>query len=265
MNKKYIGFSITLLAVICLSSIGIFAQNRAKNDLSATRWNLAEINGRRVAGSNAYLEIERAQNRFGGNAGCNRMFGEVAVRGRNIDFGRVGTTRMLCGEAGAMRLETDLTKALENVTRFEKTGGTLKLYAKNRFVLKFQAAASDDPSGNPNVPTLEGRKWVLETIGGRKLPAVETVPFIIFNAAEKSAGGDTSCNVFGGNYAANGSRLSITNVISTMRACIEDERQNVERDFKNGLEKTNRYEIVKGRLYLYQGQTLLLSLRGENQ
>ena len=37
-------------------------------------------------------------------------------------------------------------------------------------------------------------------------------------------------------------------MISTMRACIEDERMNVEREFKNGLQKANRYEISKGKI-----------------
>lgn len=44
-----------------------------------------------------------------------------------------------------------------------------------------------------------------------------------------------------------------------MRACIEDEEMNVEREFLGGLQKTNRFEINGGKLILYDGDNLLLT------
>jgi heat shock protein HslJ len=253
MKRQNINFSIKLFAIIGLLSLGAFAQ---KNDLRAERWDLIEVNGRRVGESKAYLEFDRARNRFSGSAGCNRMFGAVEIVGRQIDFRQVGTTKMFCGAGSAMRLETDFTRALERVTRYEKIGSTLNLYARNRLLLKFRAAAE---TGGANAGRLENKKWVLQSIGNRPLPKIETAPFIVFNPKEKSAGGNTGCNVFGGNYTQSGDRLKITNVVSTMRACIEDERMNVERDFKNGLDRADRYLIAGGKLDLYDGRTLLLT------
>jgi heat shock protein HslJ len=264
MKHNYMKLGLKLLAVIGLLSAAVFAQNNGRNDLSARRWDLTEINGKRVYSSRAFLEFEASQTRFSGNAGCNRMFGEVSVSGRNMDFGSVGTTRMFCGESGVMKLEADFTRALGRVTRFEKTGNNLSLYARNRLVLRFKGTVKSDPDDNAAIK-LENRKWVLESIKNRNLPKLETLPFINFDKAKSSAGGNTGCNVFGGNYSVTRETIAITNIISTMRACIEDERMNVEREFKNGLQNADRFEIAGRKLNLYRGRTLLLTFRAENK
>jgi heat shock protein HslJ len=264
MKQKYLKFGLKLFVIIGLLSVGVFAQDMRRNDLSAWRWDLTEINGKRIYSSKAFLEIAASQNRFTGNAGCNRMFGSVSVSGRNIDFGGVGTTRMFCSERDVMKLEADFTRALERVTRFEKNGNTLSLYARNRLILKFKGTDKSKPDNNAAL-RLEDRKWVLESIKNRPLPRIETLPFINFDKSKSSAGGNTGCNVFGGNYSVTRDAIAITNIVSTMRACIEDERMNVERQFKNGLENADRFEIKGGKLNLYRNKNLLLTFRAENK
>jgi heat shock protein HslJ len=264
MKQKYLKLGLKLFVIIGLLGVAVFAQNDRRNDLSARRWDLTEINGKRIYSSKAFLEIEASQSRFTGNAGCNRMFGSLSVSGRNIDFGSVGTTRMFCSERDVMKLEADFTRALERVTRFERNGNNLSLYARNRLILKFKGTAKPNPDGN-SAARLEDKKWVLESIKNRRLPKIETLPFINFDKQKGSAGGNTGCNVFGGNYSTTREAIAITNIVSTMRACIEDERMNVERQFKNGLENANRFEIKGGKLNLYRNQTLLLTFRAENK
>ena len=163
-----------------------------------------------------------------------------------------------------MKLEADFTRLLERATRYEKNGNTLNLFVRNRLVLKFKGTVKPDSDDNSAVK-LETKKWVLELIKNRRLPKLETEPFINFDKAKGSAGGNTGCNVFGGNYTANGDKIAITNLISTMRACIEDERMNVEREFNDGLRTANRFEIKGGKLYLYRNNNLLLTFRAENK
>lgn len=264
MKRNYINSGLKLFVIISLLSLGVFAQG-GRQDLSNRRWELTEINGQRVYSSKAFLEIERAENRFTGNAGCNRMFGSVSINGRNIDFGGVGTTKMFCSERGVMKLEADFTRALERVTRFERNGNNLSLYARNRLVLKFKGTnTKPDPDENANI-RLENRKWILESIRGRALPKVETEAFINFDKARGGAGGNTSCNVFGGNYTVSGETFRFSQGISTMRACIEDERMNVERGFLDGLREANRFEIAGRKLNLYRNRVLLLTFRAENK
>ena len=264
MKQKYLKSALKLFVIIALLSLGVFAQNNRRNDLTGKRWDLTEINGARIYSSKAFLEIEPSEIRFSGNAGCNRIFGSLTVNGKNIDFGGIGATKMFCGERGVMKLETDLTRALERVTRFERNGNNLSLYARNRLVLKFKGTEKPDNDDNAKI-RLEDRKWVLESIKNRNLPEAEIAPFINFDKAKGSAGGNTSCNVFGGNYTVNGETIRIFDLVSTMRACIEDERMNVEREFKNGLQDANRFEIAGRKLQLYRNKVLLLTFRAENK
>ena len=106
---------------------------------------------------------------------------------------------------------------------------------------------------------------MLESIRDRKTFAPIKGAFINFDAAKGSAGGNSGCNVFGGEYTVNGEKIAITDVVSTMRACIEDDKMAVERDLFDGLRTANRFEISDGRLRLYRGRTLLLTFRGERK
>ncbi len=137
---------------------------------------------------------------------------------------------------------------------------TLNLFAENRFVLKFSAAAKTVSDGeNSNTVKLEDKKWILTSIAGKPVPKTETVPFLVFDKQKSSAGGDSGCNVFGGSYKAGDDKISITEIISTQRACIEDERMNIEREFLGGLQKATRFEIKAGKLNLYEGDVPLLT------
>jgi len=244
-----------LFAIIALFNVGIFAQN----NFYGVRWQLTEINGQKIYNSKAFFEASKSK--ISGNAGCNRMFGEVNLaKNGTIDFSRIGSTRMFCSEKGVMRLESDLLKALDKATSYRQNGNNLSLYSGRRVILKFKVSETSNSGAK-----LEDKKWVLETVKNRSLPKVETVPFINFDSAKKSAGGNTGCNSFGGSYESNGATIRIFDLISTMRACIEDERMNVEREFKDGLQNADRFEISNGKLKLYRNKTLLLTFRGEEK
>jgi len=112
---------------------------------------------------------------------------------------------------------------------------------------------------------LQDKKWVLEAIAGKSAGAVGENAFVSFDNKKGSAGGNTSCNAYGGEYTAKGSTISITHIISTMRACIEDDSMNIESLLLTGLNDADRFEIKDGKLYLYKGKELLLTFRGENK
>lgn len=255
----------SLLLTIGLITIGTVVAFAQPDRLSTQQWKLVQVNGRRVVNSDAFLEINNRQVRFMGNTGCNQMSGAVSVRGRRIDFSNVVTTRRACMDPRANRTERELVKALENVDRYRQVRDTLELMDRNQVVLKFTAIGEDEPGNGGNEARLESRKWMLESIAGQRTFKAIQVAFLNFDADKKSAGGDSSCNVFGGSYIVKGDRLRITDIMSTMRACIEDERMTVERHFLDGLRETNRYEIRDGRLFMYRGNNLLLTLRGERK
>ena len=89
-------------------------------DFAGTSWLAEDINGRGVMDMlQSTLEFDADDRaRVGGNGGCNRYFGSVALDGWNVSFGAMGSTRMACAEA-VMDQEQRLFQALAAATRYE--------------------------------------------------------------------------------------------------------------------------------------------------
>lgn len=260
MKKTLTFIGLQVIALIAILNISGSAQRPDR--LSSQQWRPTVLNGRSVNLPQSYFEINMNRNRFTASTGCNNISGGVRVTGRNLRLTNVASTRKMCG-AAAMKVENELIRALDRTTRYTQTGNRLFFYAKNRVVIEFRAI--DRRPGEDSEPQkfgLEDRRWILSEIRGRRIGKVETSPFLSFDMAKRSAGGDSGCNVFGGSYSVNGSRIRIFDVISTMRACIEDNRMEIERGFLEGLRQADRYELGNDRLRLYRGQTLLLSFEG---
>ncbi|MEO8041559.1 MAG: META domain-containing protein [Acidobacteriota bacterium] len=255
--KKFL-MLITVVSAVATSALAQSGQ------IGERQWKLVQLNGVNASNSlAAYLELDADQTRFTGNSGCNRMFGAVSVRRDRVDFSNIGTTKMACADRRAQRAESDFVRALENANRFERRGNLLELYVRRRLVMKFTALTKQPPQDTADDVRLENRKWMLEATKGVPVSKLGRTAFVVFDKDKGSAGGNTSCNVFGGSYSAVGRTLKLTDVISTMRACIEDERMKIEREFLDGLEKANRYEIQREKLMLYQNNRLLLTFNGE--
>ncbi len=256
---------IFVIMLTIASSAAVLAQAER---IGTRQWKLTQLDGVNVLNlSRAYIELDQGQVRFTGNTGCNRMFGTVTyLQGRRVDFSNVGTTKMACTDARMRRLETAFVRALENVDRYRQRGNSLELMDRNRVVMRFTAATKEQPDngGNGRVD-LEDRKWMLNAIKGIPVSKAGQAAFVVFDKQKGSAGGNSNCNVFGGSYTSNAGRISVTDVISTMRACEEGNRMTIERQFLDGLRNANRYEIKVGRLMLYRNKQLLLTFVGVNK
>jgi heat shock protein HslJ len=251
---------IILAAFIVIGCASAFGQN-AK--LSASKWKLVEAEKIAVTKSAATIEFNSDLTGFSGNTGCNSMTGTLSVQGKKIDFVKIRTTERFCKLMAGALAEGIYTNALENAERYRLSGKTLVfLDRRGKTVLKFTRLVGDDPI---NSIRLEDKKWVLEQIKGRQTFVALPYAFVNFDAKKGSAGGDSSCNVFGGNYKVEGASITFSNIISTMRACIEDSKMAVERDMLDGLRDANRYEMRDGRLFLYRGTDLLLTFRGDKK
>ena len=55
------------------------------------------------------------------------------------------------------------------------------------------------------------------------------------------------------------------NTIATLRACIEDDRNDIERKMLEALESADRIEIFEDRLTLYTGSRVVLVFRGSDK
>jgi len=111
--------------------------------------------------------------------------------------------------------------------------------------------------------SLYDKKWFLVKIydGASTEEVLEKKAYISFNKEKKNAGGNGSCNMFGGTLAVDGDKMSITQIISTKMYC--EGVQQTENSFLIQLEKVNRYEIKNDKLFLYRDKELLLEFEAE--
>ena len=258
MRKTAISF-ITL-AVLLAGSTMAFGQVKK---LADTRWKLIEAEGIAVTRSLASIEFNATATGFNGNTGCNAMSGEMAVRGSRIDLRRIITTKRMCKLMEGNVGEGTYTDALRKASSFTRTGNLLRLYdRRGRKTLEFTRILGDNHGERIG---LDDRKWVLEQIKGRQTFVALPYAFLNFDERKGSAGGNTSCNAFGGSYRVTGNNISFKNIIHTMMACEKDNRMSVEQEFLQGLERADRYEIRGERLLLYRGDKILLTFRGEDK
>jgi heat shock protein HslJ len=252
---RTISFFVVILA---LTGITAVAQNRG---IEGVKWELTKVNNRTVASSSAYIEFDDT-GRFTGNGGCNQMFGSARINGSRIVFSNVGLTKRMCKLMPGSIPENRVVRELESTVRYQISGRVLTFYdRRGRVSLQFRRDTAPRPDRNG----LEDRKWMLESIGNRRSTVSVRDAFVNFDEQKRSAGGNTGCNVYGGSYTTRNATISITEIMSTMRACEEGDRMDVETALLNGLRNANRYEIRDDRLYLYRGNNLLLTFRGERK
>jgi len=247
------------LLFVIASILVIFATFMAfgqKSEAAGTKWLLTDIDGKATSVSKAFIEINSEKTRFSGHNGCNRMFGGMEFIAGKLAIGQIGSTKMACPDAEG-EVEGAFMAELSRVNGLRQYGEILELLDGERVALKFKAAVKE-----AGVLKLEDKKWVLESIKGNAVEIKGEAPFISFDKAKQSAGGNTGCNLFGGSYTTEGSKLIIKDTFSTMRACVEDNRMDVERQFLDALQDVNTFEVKDGKLYLKNGAAVLLTFLG---
>ena len=110
------------------------------NDATALfgrRWALTGIGDQRLSAGKPYIEFDDQQRRASGDGGCNRFSGGFELNGTSLKLTRIISTKRACVAPEANRLETNFLQALEQTTRFQIEGTTLRLYAGDRRLLSF--------------------------------------------------------------------------------------------------------------------------------
>lgn len=108
-------------------------------------WQVVAINGKEIDVADARLIFDVAANTVAGNAGCNRLNGELTRNPRlsaSVQFSNLATTRMTCPD---IETESALLIALEEVThaRQEKNAAVL-LDAANKPLVKLTRLSKAD-------------------------------------------------------------------------------------------------------------------------
>lgn len=188
----------------------------------------------------------------GGSAGCNSYGGDYTVDGSALTIGTLFRTEMYCLEpAGIMEQEDRYLDLLGTATGYRIEGDMLTITdGSGGAVLEFRALP--EPAPLPLTETV----WTLTTIGG----SGDTVSSIIAGTeitavfGNGSVTGNAGCNVYGGNYTVDGSRLTIDSIGSTKMNCNEPPGvMEQETRYLSLLGATAEYRIEGGQLTLFDG------------
>lgn len=96
---------------------------------------------------------------------------------------------------------------------------------------------------------LAGTSWRLVTMNGRPAQGAGE-PVSLGFQQDGRAGGSSGCNSYGGEYAVSGSSLTISGVVSTMRACADQALNEQESAYYAALASVASYELAGGQLTL---------------
>lgn len=118
------------------------------------------------------------------------------------------------------------------------------------------AKATAAPTGS-----LEGTKWRLQSMGARgaEKTAEGTAPLLLQFEAGGKVSGSGGCNTFGGSYKVNGQNLTISELVSTLRACADEKIGDQESRYLKALQQTTRFTLAGDSLVIEygEGQTVL--------
>ena len=122
-----------------------------------------------------------------------------------------------------------------------------------------QAQVSRDLSTGQRA--LAGTNWRLASLGppGSETDVVAGTTVTANFGEDGRVGGSTGCNSYGGTYEVRGDTLSIARLVSTRRACLDQNANEQERRFLVALEAANRFRLSSNRLTIFaeRGRTVL--------
>ena len=102
---------------------------------------------------------------------------------------------------------------------------------------------------------LAGTEWYLVSmgpVGAGGLPASGARVTLKFGTDGRISGSG-GCNSYGGNYRIQGNRLTLSQVFSTRRACIDANANKQESQYLAALESASRFRLNRRQLTIYYG------------
>jgi heat shock protein HslJ len=102
---------------------------------------------------------------------------------------------------------------------------------------------------------LANTQWRLTSFGatGAESPVIEGTTITLKFGADGRAGGSGGCNSYGGEYRERGDNLSFSQIISTKRACLEQNANQQEQRYFAAVETASKFKLSGNRLTIFHG------------
>jgi heat shock protein HslJ len=237
-----------------------FAAMQTTTKLGGTSWQLVKFQG---SNGETLMPDDRAKytvafasdGRVTARIDCNRGSGTWKSSGPNqIQFGPLALTRAMCPPAS---LHDQIVKNWKFVRSYiiKDEHLFLSLLADGG-IYEFEPIGGSEEGGS-----LFGKRWRLTELKGS--PVKTTKAYIEFDRETKKFSGDGGCNRITGRFEINGMNIKFSQGISTKRACLDNEIQQVETEFLMGLQAVTKFEVQGDTLRLYAGDRPLLAFNSD--
>jgi heat shock protein HslJ len=97
---------------------------------------------------------------------------------------------------------------------------------------------------------LTGPEWRLLSLGptGSEVGVIAGTKVTLTFGEDGRASGSTGCNSYSGTYQVRGDNISFSRLVSTRRACLDQNANHQEQRFLSTLEAANRFRLANNRL-----------------
>jgi heat shock protein HslJ len=136
-------------------------------------------------------------------------------------------------------------------------------------VVSVALVSADQPAVRPvaQAVTLEGPRWILISYAGKDGKTIETLPGTQLSAQFENGrvSGSAGCNNYSASYKATGNKLTISQPVSTMMACLEQDIMEQEAAYLANLQAAASYRITGDQLIIAsaKGATVLTFKAGQ--
>ena len=231
----------------------------ASDPLANTQWTLVSIGQAGTEtpvpqGASPTIQFDESQ-RASGFSGCNTFGGGYQVQDGRLIFDQLVSTLIACQDQKVMDLEQRYLKAIQSAGEFTLSGDQLVIqYDNDQGALTFtrSLAATQAPTQGAPDP-LANTQWSLESFGLNSAvnPVVAGSTLTLQFDSSGQASGSGGCNTFGGAYQVQGNTLSLNNLVSTERACLEQALNQQEQSYLQALQGASTFEIDGGNLVIH--------------
>ncbi|MBR8538024.1 META domain-containing protein [Carboxylicivirga sediminis] len=148
MKKLFVALMAVAALVSCKSTQGT-SQEKASNKqniselfVEANQWELISFNGQAAKEAGFTLKtptlvINMAENKAGGNSGCNSFGGEVVIEGNTLTIDKVFSTKMYCDGVP----EIEFFQMLQQTLNYTIKGEVLQLEKDGQIIMEFKLKA----------------------------------------------------------------------------------------------------------------------------
>jgi heat shock protein HslJ len=212
--------------------------------LTGQEWTLTNLGGAPIAPGSGVTATFGDDGSVTGSGGCNRYMGPFTVDGESLAIGPLAATRMSCGVT-TDDLESTFLGALEAASGFAISGTDLVISTTNDVTLEFSAAAgpvepietpfaTEEPTATdvpePSAAASDGDivgSWKMTSYVGSVLPGNMLAIDITFSD-DGTFSGFGGCNDYSGQWALDGSKLTISGFESASSGTCDQMTQGLE-------------------------------------